>query len=161
MWQSVILSLLLAWGYTTAFILFSSTRCSPLISLRFSLCLLAILFSYSFKACFPPFFHPLLLLSLSLSFHSTGLMFFSVLLARNVFLITACVSSYLPFFYQWPPHMPEKKGRGRFGGLMLSAGGDFTTRVRGPSVARGGPRRKGSDMGASNVNSLQCSLTVI
>lgn len=50
-----------------------------------------------------------------------------------------CVSSYLQFFYQWPPYMPKRKERRVGGGsrmwawLMLSAGGDFTTRVQGPS----------------------------
>lgn len=49
-----------------------------------------------------------------------------------MFLITACVSSYLQFFYQWPPHMPERRGAGAVGQLILSAGGDFTTEFRGP-----------------------------
>lgn len=59
-----------------------------------------------------------------------------------MFLITACVSSYLQLFYQWPPLMPERRGWGSGGGgggggaavgqLMLSAGGDFTTEFRGP-----------------------------
>lgn len=57
-----------------------------------------------------------------------------------MFLITACVSSYLQFFYQWPPHMPERRGGGAADAISRWR---FHHRVQGPSVARGGPGRKG------------------
>lgn len=66
------------------------------------------------------------------------------------------VSSYLWFFYQWPPHMPKRKEGGVGGGwrmrgwLMLSAGGDFTTRVQGPSWRRARAERVRHKSGLGN-----------
>lgn len=102
--------------------LFSSTQCSPLIIFRFSSS------SPSISLLLVPF-------------HWADVLFCSP--GGNVFLITACVSSYLQFFYQWPPHMPERRGWGGSGAADAISRWRFHHRVQGPSVARGGPDRKG------------------
>lgn len=129
----------LAWGYTTSFTFLLYPAFSSLIIFRFSLHLLLILFSHRLLsrllAFFPSLPPPPSLLPLSIllvPYHWADVLFCSP--GGNVFLITACVSSYLQFFYQWPPHMPERRdGEGAaVRQLMLSAGGDFTTEFRGP-----------------------------
>lgn len=100
---------------TTAFVFFVFLHSFPFYSFFiFSLCLLVILFSHRSLSLSLVSLLPLLLSSISPS-RSFPLGWCSALCCSpggNVFLITACVSSYLQFFYQWPPHMPERRGGG-------------------------------------------------
>lgn len=128
--QSLFLSLRSARGYTKAFHFIFFLRVPPLIIVRLCLRLLVILFSDSLLSS---------LLSTVL-FCSPGRQ--CVPHHSLCFLLSAAL------FISGRHTCPLERGRGEVGKgeggegrgreAMLSAGGDFTTRVQGPGVARGG-----------------------